>query len=331
MTNIRLYAEGTISHEESSRLLELMLAVGMNKLSITDEDVAEEPNPRMQELMAGLIYLDEDLKDRERELKKTQANLETLIDTVSSGVGVCDHDGQIIWANNTATELYPEVQAGERFNSSAIPIPVTAGAYEFSLTTPGPTLTITFSETKWADQDSFIFWIQDSSAADDLRRGAINDPLTSLPNRVLFFDQLAAAIESDRRNNEQLAVLFMDLNDFKGLNDQHGHLVGDEVLRVVAQRIQSQIRSGDTVSRLGGDEFAMVATNTTPAEAAKLAARIADAVSQPIRVRGLSLEVTISVGVAHADLKDGLNPDEILALADKAMYTEKSRQRPWTL
>ncbi|MCH9718867.1 MAG: sensor domain-containing diguanylate cyclase [Actinomycetia bacterium] len=330
MTNIRLYAQGTISHEESSRLLELMLAVEMNKLSISDEDLAEEPNPRMQELMAGLIFLDEDLKDRERELKKTQENLETLIDTVSSGVGVCDHDGQIIWANHTATELYPAVQEGERFNSSAIPNPIAAGAYELSLTTPGPTLTITFSETVWGDQESFIFWIHDSSAVEDLRRGAINDPLTSLPNRVLFFDQLAAALESDKRNNQHLAILFMDLNDFKGLNDNHGHLVGDEVLRVVAQRIQSQIRSGDTVARLGGDEFAMVASNTTPAEAAKLAARIVGAVSQPIRVRGLSLEVTISVGVAHADLKDGLNPDEILALADQAMYVEKSRKRPGT-
>lgn len=327
MSEIRLYAQGTITHGESARLLEMMLAVGMNKLSMSDEDIAAEPNPMMQELMAGLIMLDEDLAERDRALKATQRNLETLVDTVNSGVGVCDPDGVILWANEKAAQLLPAAQQGGTFTSAIAPLPLTTGAHQVTPSRTGPTLSITFSETTWGSQNAFVFWIQDSSAAADLRRGAINDPLTSLPNRVLFFDQLAAALDRDEKASQNLAILFMDLNDFKGLNDRHGHLVGDEILRVVAQRIKSQIRSGDSVSRLGGDEFAMVATNTTPAEAARLAKRIEGSVSQPIQVHGLSLTVQISVGVAHADLKDGLNPDEILALADKAMYEEKARKR----
>ena len=219
------------------------------------------------------------------------------------------------------------VRFGHSFDATAIPVPISTGTFQIPSEGSGPPLTITFSQNRWGERQGYLFCIDDSTADVDLKRGAINDPLTTLPNRVLFFDQLTDAMKRDCESGEELAVLFMDLDGFKSLNDEYGHLVGDEVLRVVADRIKSEIRFDDFVARLGGDEFALIAKNASVKNAELLAERIHEAVSKPIHVDNLVLRVDISIGVAHASAHEDKSSDDILALADQAMYQEKTRAR----
>ncbi|HUY61895.1 MAG TPA: GGDEF domain-containing protein, partial [Candidatus Dormibacteraeota bacterium] len=160
-----------------------------------------------------------------------------------------------------------------------------------------------------------------------LAHQALHDPLTNLPNRLLFSDRLAHALASSRRRGQQVAVLFLDLDYFKRVNDGAGHLVGDRVLVTVAERLLAVVRPADTVARLGGDEFVVLAEDLDDAAGAarELAARIARAMREPISVDGHELVVTASIGMALADAES--DPAEVLAHADAAMYEAKRRGR----
>lgn len=160
----------------------------------------------------------------------------------------------------------------------------------------------------------------------DLHHLAHHDSLTGLPNRTALTDRLQQAISTAARTGRPGAVLFMDLDGFKDVNDRHGHLAGDHVLTVVASRLSAAVRLGDTVVRLGGDEFLIVADDLGLASTAELAGRLAGAVAAPISVpEGGLLTMTISIGHTpipseHAAL------DELIAAADHAMYTAKHQQ-----
>ncbi len=160
-----------------------------------------------------------------------------------------------------------------------------------------------------------------------LAHQALHDPLTALPNRLLLADRLAHAVEASRRRGQRVAVLFLDLDSFKSVNDRCGHLVGDQVLVTVADRLRAAVRPADTVARLGGDEFVVVAEDLDDpaAAAAEMAGRIAQIVSQPIRVDGHELVMTVSIGMALADADS--DPADVLARADTAMYQAKRRSR----
>ncbi|WP_269716039.1 EAL domain-containing protein [Caulobacter sp. NIBR2454] len=153
------------------------------------------------------------------------------------------------------------------------------------------------------------------------------DPLTDLPNRVLFHKQLREALARADRGASQVAVLCIDLDRFKTVNDTLGHAVGDELLQAAGQRLRSCVREGDTVARLGGDEFAIVQNGVTgPDDARHLAARIVETMSAPLTLHGHNVVAGASVGVAVAPL-DGREPDELLKKADMAMYRVKGEGR----
>lgn len=158
---------------------------------------------------------------------------------------------------------------------------------------------------------------------EELHHRAFHDPLTDLPNRALFMDRLDRALARCARRGEGLAVLFMDLDDFKVINDSLGHEVGDDLLVDVAGRLAGCVRPQDTVARLGGDEFVVLLEDLGEAEEAPRAAhRIADAVRQPFRVGGRELVATMSVGIAFGgDQKE--SPGDLLRNADLAMYRAK--------
>jgi diguanylate cyclase (GGDEF)-like protein/PAS domain S-box-containing protein len=159
-------------------------------------------------------------------------------------------------------------------------------------------------------------------AAQDLHYRATHDPLTGLANRAVLEERLNALSALTPRPSA--AVIFCDLDGFKDVNDQHGHLVGDQVLRVVSGRFARLARhDGDVVARLGGDEFVMVVPNVTRAQAAALVARVEDAVAEPIAVRGLTLRVSVSAGIAM--LSEAADPEGLLTAADLAMYAAKGR------
>ena len=149
------------------------------------------------------------------------------------------------------------------------------------------------------------------------------DPLTELPNRALLHDRLTRAISHAKRREKRLAVLFLDLNNFKHINDSLGHRVGDQVLKLAAERLTMSIREADTVGRLGGDEFVILLTDVSKAsDAVMIADKITAVLGEPSRIGGVVLHLSASIGISlYPD--DGTDSDVLVDRADAAMYSAK--------
>lgn len=156
---------------------------------------------------------------------------------------------------------------------------------------------------------------------------AYYDALTDLPNRELFNDRLHNALAQAQRHQRQVALMFLDLDNFKQINDGHGHAVGDELLRLGAEILVGCVRESDTVARLGGDEFTLILSEVGKAEdATAVAEKILAAFSAPLQIQGKALFVTTSIGIALYPA-DGEDVDTLLSNADKAMYAAKHAGR----
>lgn len=152
---------------------------------------------------------------------------------------------------------------------------------------------------------------------------AHHDPLTGLPNRLLFYDRLEQALSQAERTGKHLAVLFIDLDHFKRVNDTMGHPVGDLLLREVSQAIQNCLRSGDTVARQGGDEFTAILTNVAdPSDVEGVGEKILTLLSQPIQLEGQEVRITCSIG-ASLYPRDGEQLGLLIKKADTAVYHAK--------
>ncbi|MET0517710.1 MAG: EAL domain-containing protein, partial [Burkholderiaceae bacterium] len=164
-----------------------------------------------------------------------------------------------------------------------------------------------------------------------MTRLAQYDSLTGLPNRILFRDRLTQALSRARRGGRQMALMFVDLDHFKQINDSLGHAVGDEVLKAVAQRLCEALRGTDTISRLGGDEFTVIAEDIEDAAHAELVAgKLRQALALPLLLGGRELVVSASIGVAlHrcGDREDDVDGESLLQAADIAMYRAKQTGR----
>ena len=160
-----------------------------------------------------------------------------------------------------------------------------------------------------------------------LAHQALHDPLTGLPNRTLFVDRLTRALGASAREGEPVAVLFLDLDDFKSINDSLGHAAGDRVLVALGQRLRACLRPGDTVARLGGDEFAVLIEESAR-DAQRVAQRISDALRKPLDLEGRDVRVFASVGVATSSDVPGNDdlPEDLLRAADAAMYRAKKNR-----
>jgi diguanylate cyclase (GGDEF)-like protein len=156
---------------------------------------------------------------------------------------------------------------------------------------------------------------------------ANNDALTDLPNRRLLEDRMMQALKTAKRSDHIVAVLFLDLDYFKVVNDSYGHVVGDTLLKLVSARLTNLLRAEDTVARIGGDEFVILLPTLTDAEQAIAAAqKVVSEIAQPFAIAEHRLQVGVSVGVAlypeHAD-----EPNDLISLADIAMYVAKRKGR----
>jgi diguanylate cyclase (GGDEF)-like protein/PAS domain S-box-containing protein len=164
-------------------------------------------------------------------------------------------------------------------------------------------------------------------AEEQLLHHALHDPLTGLPNRILFFDRLDHAIVRQAREHAPLAVLFLDFDGFKAVNDRFGHAGGDEVLRLAAGRVAAALRAEDTVARFGGDELVVLSEHVAGTRGgAGIAERILEELRAPIEVHGEPVSLSASIGICIAPV-EGATRDELLRAADAAMYQAKAAGR----
>ena len=182
--------------------------------------------------------------------------------------------------------------------------------------------------------DQLVKAVRNAVAEEELRRDsarslkeleqlALTDPLTGLGNRNHFEMRFAQALRRSRRMAERLCLLVIDLDSFKGVNDTHGHVVGDKVLGEVGRRLAEAVRDSDCVARIGGDEFVvLMETGATVDGAEILATRIETSVAEPFRVDGLTLTIGASVGLSMFP-QDGETVEDLLRAADAAMYNAK--------
>ena len=163
---------------------------------------------------------------------------------------------------------------------------------------------------------------------EQVRQLAYNDTLTNLPNRRLLLDRLGQAVAQARRHGHLMAILFVDLDRFKEINDELGHDAGDVLLRQVALRLTGCVRATDTVSRSGGDEFIVVLAEIAHAEdAASVAEKAIKAIGEPVVIGDATLRVTASIGIAIYPGDGDSDVQELLKKADKAMYAAKGSGR----
>ena len=166
-----------------------------------------------------------------------------------------------------------------------------------------------------------------AAALDRVARSAELDTLTQLPNRVLLLDRLTHSIATARRHGNRVALLFVDLDNFKHINDTLGHAVGDAALKLVAERLSNSVRAADTVSRHGGDEFLILLSEVAqPQSAGQIAEKVIAALGAPAVVAGHALNVAASIGISIYP-EDGEDADALIERADLAMYRAK-RQAP---
>ncbi len=160
-------------------------------------------------------------------------------------------------------------------------------------------------------------------AEEQIKHLAYHDALTALPNRLLFKDRLTVAIAQAQRNAQRLAVLFLDLDRFKFINDSLGHNVGDHLLQAVAKRVQASIRDSDTIARLGGDEFTLLLPNLLKSDdAAPIAEKVLEAIRQPFRMEEHEFYISTSIGISLYP-EDGGDAETLIKNADTAMYQAK--------
>ena len=161
-----------------------------------------------------------------------------------------------------------------------------------------------------------------SAAQETMRRLAFYDKLTGLSNRARLEERIEVALSAAPHHNEVVGLIYMDLDDFKPVNDTHGHAMGDRVLRVIGERLLNCVRDTDTVARVGGDEFiALFPRLPDRLELASKAQVLAECIEQPIVIDGITVRVTVSVGLAT--YRDSEHHDELITRADHAMYRAK--------
>jgi diguanylate cyclase (GGDEF)-like protein len=178
-----------------------------------------------------------------------------------------------------------------------------------------------------------VIWILDrdwalaEASASNAEQRAASDSLTGLPNRTILLDRLDMALEGAKRSGTQVGVLYIDLDNFKQVNDRHGHLAGDTVLKAVGDRLHSLLRASDTVGRIGGDEFVAISPFLRQvSDLDVVVAKVREALHQVVEHEGVQIDVDGSVGAALFP-RDGDSPTALLAVSDSALYRDKDQRR----
>jgi diguanylate cyclase (GGDEF)-like protein/PAS domain S-box-containing protein len=285
------------------------------------------------------------------ELHQQKVLLDTALDNMSQGLSMFDADGRILLYNERYAEMMGRTGMDlqgrllldvlrqqkvlgrwdgdpDQFVASVIAEAKAGNSVTRTVSRNGRSIRVVDQPMRgggWvATFEDITEW---QAAQEQISHMARHDALTNLPNRTLFREQLEKALRLVRRS-DQLAVLCLDLDHFKDINDSLGHPVGDALLKEVARRLGECVTEHDTVARLGGDEFAIVqfCSDCEPSAVAMLASHVVEKVSAPYEIAGHQLVIGVSIGISLAP-EDGKNPDELLKKADLALYRAKEDGR----
>ena len=305
----------------------------------------------------GSVQVARDVTDRkqaQRELAASEEKYRTLFSTMTEGMAVheviCDDSGKVVdyrflEANpafetltgksrdsvigHTALEVFPELEPEWIEDYGRVALTGDPITFERHAQTIGRSFRVMAHSPRPGQFATLFSDITDRRQAEDrLSYLAFYDELTALPNRFLFSDHLSESLTAACREGRSVAVLFLDLDRFKEVNDTLGHSKGDMLLKVVAARLAQSVRESDTVARMSGDEFVLVLPNLSqPTEAAgSTAQRILSALSQPFSLDGHEVYITASIGISLGP-KDGESVDVLMKNADIAMYRAKDYGR----
>lgn len=285
-------------------------------------------------------------------LRESENRIRLIVESAKDAIILVDHQGKIISWNDGAEIIfgYSQTEVSELIISDLFPLRyhqtesdkgikslLALGlllnqrkALEIKgLKKCGKEFPIEISFSSWETVDGTFYSgiIRDVTERklleEQLTHQALHDPLTKLANRVLFRDRVEHALTKLTRQKTSISVLFLDLDNFKTINDSLGHAVGDKLLIAFTERLQSCLRKSDTAARLGGDEFAILIEDAKTNEAAAaIASKLHDILNLPIMIEGKDIFVTISIGIANTKTGDE-KPEELLRNADVAMYMAK--------
>jgi diguanylate cyclase (GGDEF)-like protein/PAS domain S-box-containing protein len=303
------------------------------------------------------IWMIEDIgfrKTAERALREAKELFASAFDHAPIGIALMSLEGRLLEVNRALcrmTGYAPEELLGTDMRSLAHPDDIEAQQAYLEQALSGQIISYQV-EQRYRHADGRLIWVlvsvslvKDSEdeplhfilqaedvterrlAEDQLVHRSLHDPLTALPNRMLFLDRLKQSLGRESRSPGSVAVMFLDLDHFKVINDSLGHEAGDEVLRAMAARLQASVRPGDTVSRFGGDEFVILCEDILDErQVTVIADRLAATVSAPIALASGDVVLTTSAGVAIAATSTE-KPEDLIRDADAALYRAKDRGR----
>jgi diguanylate cyclase (GGDEF)-like protein/PAS domain S-box-containing protein len=298
--------------------------------------------------ITGFLHVATDITERkqnEEMLRKQSAAITASMD----GIGILNEQLEFTYVNDAMARLYsyskPQTMIGkplrelydeaeaERLDNSILMSVRQRGRWRGEATgrkRDGFTFPQEISLTA-TDGGGMVCVVRDITertyAEEQIKHLAYHDALTGLPNRLLFKDRLTVALSHSQRDHGRLAVVFLDLDRFKVINDSLGHNIGDQLLQAVATRVQSCVRDSDTVARLGGDEFTLLLPSLIRSEdAAVVAQKIIEAVRYPFHIEGREFFITTSIGISLYP-EDGADAATLIKNADTAMYQAKEQGR----
>ena len=298
--------------------------------------------------VSGFLHVGADITPRKRAeemLRKQSAAMTASMD----GIGIVDDRLEFTYLNDSLAKLFGYTAPHEilgrnlcdlyepheqvRFITSVVPLVHQRGRWRGEATglrRDGANFPQEISLTAIAGGD-MVCVVRDITertyAEEQIKHLAYHDALTNLPNRLLFKDRLTVALSHAHRENSRLAVLFLDLDRFKVINDSLGHNIGDQLLQAVAARVQACVRESDTVARLGGDEFTVLLPRLQRSDdAAPIAQKIIEAIRHPFHIEGREFFTTTSIGISLFP-EDGTDAEALIKNADTAMYQAKELGR----
>ncbi len=314
--------------------------------ALTIANLLEDPT------VEALVATGHDISDRVRavgELRATNSVLAATLESTADGILVVDVAGNITSLNSRFVEMWrlpPETLTARDHSAALTPVldqlcdpPAFIAKIQELYADPHAQShdLLEFKDGRVFERDSLpqhiggevvgrVWSFRDVTEhrrlQSELIHQAFHDPLTGLANQALFRDRVDHATTRLQRHGGQLAVLFIDLDDFKTVNDSLGHSAGDDLLRIVSERLTSCLRQGDTAARLGGDEFAVLIDDLDDVEVANvIAARILTTLQEPVVLGSKQISATASIGIAFGS--EGSRADDMLRNADLAMYTAK--------